>query len=43
MLAMQVDMHPKLVTYYYKDQWEAENLMVEDSLGEMIMSVGGKL
>ena len=42
MLAMQVDMHPKLVTYY-KDQWEAENLMVEDSLGEMIMSVGGKL
>ena len=42
MLAMQVDMHPKLVIHY-KDQWETENLMVEDSLGEMIMSVGGKL
>ena len=38
-LAMDVIMHPKLVMYYNK-QWKTENLMTEDSLGELIMSHG---
>ena len=37
--AMDMTMSPKLVNYYNK-QWESENLLIEDSLGNLIMSHG---
>ena len=37
--AMDMTVNPKLVSHYNK-MWESENLMLEDSLGNLIMSHG---